>query len=150
MGAETIIDTDAGGCQAGLKQYTPVAFFKKKDIVKATITMLRKRTTGKAPKVQEQKHRFVIYAGDQGAESAFPHIKSTMRRVGNIGRFHTKKPFRKCVEALASAALLRKPGFDMVMDAMAAYRQAGMGGTLRLAPEDNYDMSKIWWVHKAK
>ena len=95
------------GVKHGLKQYTPVAFLEKKDIDNATITVLRKRPSDKAPKVREQQHRFVTCAGDQGAESAFAHIKSTMRRLGNIGRFRTTKLFRKNVEALASAALVR-------------------------------------------
>ena len=82
------------------------------------------------------------------ALAAYRQAGNTMRRIGNIGRFRTKKPFRRNVEALASAALLRKPGFDTVLDALAAYRQAGMGGALRLAPKDIYDMNKLWWVLK--
>ena len=136
-----------GGVKHGQKIWTPVARLMKKDLDKETVSMLRKHTLGKNPRVMEYKAHFVICAGDQGAESAFAHIKNTMRRVGNIGRLNTKKPMLKNIEMLAAAALLRKPGFDTVMDALAQYREAGLSGALRLSSKDAYNVSKLWWVH---
>ena len=64
-----------------------------------------------------------------------------MRRVGNVGRFNAKKPLHKNIELLAAAALLRKPGFDTIMDAMRKYREAGLDGSLRLSAKDFYDVN---------
>ena len=52
--------------------------------------MLRKQTKGKQPAVKETSYHFKLAGGDQCAESGLGHIKSTMRRVGNIGRLKVK------------------------------------------------------------
>ena len=78
------------GVAHGKNVWTPVARLAKKDLDSATVRMLKKHAKGKRPSVREYKAHFVICAGDQGAESTFAHIKNTMRRLGNIGRFKTK------------------------------------------------------------
>ena len=134
------------GVRHGQKIFTPVARLMKKDLDKDTFNILQKHTKGKKPCVREYKAHFVICAGDQGAESAFAHIKNTMRRLGNIGRFKTQNATRKNIETLAAAALLRKPGVDTVLDALATYRHAGLDGSLQLSSKEAYNMEKLWWV----
>ena len=132
----------------GKNVWTPVARLVKNDVDSATVMMLQKHGKVKRPSVREYKAHFVICAGEQGSESTFAHIKNTARRLGNVGRFKTKTPKRKHIEALAAAALLRKPGVDAVLDAMATYRHAGLDGSLQLSPKEVYNMQKLRRVRK--
>ena len=70
-----------------------------------------------------------------------------MRRVGNMGRMVSKNAKRKNIEALAAAALLRKAGFDTVVDATKSYREAGAKGLLKVTPRKAFDWSAPKWLH---
>ncbi len=51
------------------------------------------------------------------------------------------------IEAWAAAALLRKAGFDTVVDATKSYREAGAKGLLKVTPRKAFDWSAPKWLH---
>ncbi len=113
--------------------------------------MLRKQTkttsVKKRPAVKETSRFLVLPAGDNSAESTLGNVKKTMRRVGNVGRFNSKKPTMKNVEVLAAAALLRKSGYDRVLEALREYRVACSTGKVRVAPRYAFDAEHCEWLY---
>ena len=104
----------------------------------------------KKPPVKETKRFFIVAGGEQGAESTIGHIKNTQRRFGSLGRLNkgmtNKASHRRNVDALAAAAILREAGVQPVMDALRAYRVAGMKGQLKASPTEAYDINKCRWA----
>ena len=98
--------------------------------------MLRKQTKGKQPAVKETAYHFKLAGGDQCAESGLGHIKSTMRRVGNIGRLKVKTGKKRNIDALAAASVLRTSGYVNILNALASFRRAGLAGKLKTSPRD--------------
>ena len=70
-----------------------------------------------------------------------------MRRLGNVGRFSSKKPQMKNIEALAAAALLRKSGYDRVLQALREYRIACSTGKVRVAPRHAFEAEHCTWLY---
>ena len=111
--------------------------------------MLTKRamkSKGKNAPVKETARYFVLAGGDQSAESTLGHVKGTQRRFGNIGRMKSTVPTRKNVETLAAAAMLRRAGFDRIMEALRDYRKAGSKRVLKVGLTEAYNTSKRWWA----
>ena len=88
----------------------------------------------------------MLVGGDNAAEGQTGHIKNTMRRLGNVGRFNSSKSASKNVQTLAAAALLRNAGFKCVLTALKQYRLACSVGTISVAPKDAFTMetAKKW------
>ena len=61
-----------------------------------------------------------------------------MRRLGNIGRYVSKSEVQKNVQSLAAAALLRKAGFDTVIDATKQYRLDCSTGVVATSSKDAF------------
>lgn len=80
--------------------------------------MLRFKCKGKKPPVKNTKLYFVLVGGDLGAENLTGHLENKMRRIGDIGRFNSNETEKKDVQTMAAAALLRKGGFQTVLDAL--------------------------------
>jgi hypothetical protein len=108
--------------------------------------MLRSKTKGKAPAVKETARYFILVGGDNAAESQTGHIKNTMRRLGNVGRFGAPDASAKNVQALAAAALLRCAGLSTVLGALKQYRLACSTGAIVVAPQDAFkiETAKGW------
>jgi hypothetical protein len=147
------------GTKHGQQIFTPVSKLTKSLLDEGAKKMLAmKAMKAKSMKgvkavnapVKETKRFFVVAGGDQCAESTIGAVKQTMRRFGSIGRLNkqmTKKvPNRRTVDALAAAAVLRKAGFQTVLDALRDYRIAGAKGELKVSSTDAYNMNKCWWA----
>ena len=115
----------------------------KKDVLK----LLRSKCKGKQPAVKETALYFVLVGGDNAAESQTGHLKNTMRRIGNIGRFGAGQTVKKDVQTLAAAALLRQSGFQTVLKALKQYRIACSIGAVSVAPKDAFNMNCVkGWI----
>ena len=125
------------------KVFTPVAKLLKSKLANDVVKMLRSSTKGKRPQVKEPKLYFVLAAGDNAAESMSGHIKNTMRRLGDMGRPNIAVPIAKNVQALAAAALLRRAGFQSVLDALRQYRIACSIGAVSLPPKNAFSMESV-------
>ena len=77
------------------------------------------------------------------AESMTGHIKNTMRRLGNVGRFNNKHTDAKNVQTMAAAALLRHSGYQTVLDALKKYRIACSTGAVSVAPKDAFQIESV-------
>ena len=109
--------------------------------------MLRRHCNGKTPAALESALYFTVVAGDQHAESCAGHVRNTMRRVANTGRVTSKQSVNaKNIQVLAAAKLLRSPGLDTRLAAVAEYRQDCSCGVLKVAPGKafSYDEAGKW------
>ena len=111
--------------------------------------MLRSSSKGKMPAVKETARYVILVGGDNAAESQTGHIKNTMRRVGNIGRFATGVVEKKNVQTMAAAALLRRAGFQTVLESLRQYRVACSSGIVSVAPKDAFETKGVrGWLFK--
>ena len=131
------------------KVFTPVSKLLKSTLQKDEIKMLRSNSKGKGAAVKETKLYFVLCGGDNAAESQSGHIRNTMRRVGNLGRFATKAIEKKNIQTLAAAALLRNSGYKTILDALKQYRIACSSGVVSVAPRNTFNVSCVKdWIFK--
>ena len=68
-----------------------------------------------------------------------------MRRQNALGR-HRKRTKAANVQVLAAAALHRQAGLTTVLTAMKKYRQACSTGTVRIAPAECFNETKVPWL----
>ena len=120
------------GVNHSLKIMTPVSKLLKSKLSKDVVTMLRSHSRGKNPTVKETKLYFVLVGGDNAAEGQTGHIKNTMRRLGNVGRFNNSQTVAKNVQGIAAAALLRHAGFKTVLHSRSTDLLAQLGQSLLL------------------
>ena len=111
--------------------FTPVARVKKSSLNPSTQSWLKAKSRGscKANPVQETQRDFKFVAGDNLAECAFSAMKRTARRMNVVGA-GAKKLNAPSVIAQSSAALLRSPGVDNVLQAMKTFRLACSSGDI--------------------
>ena len=120
-------------------EYTPLRNLLKKDLDPATCKMLHDLSEvldsqGRSS-VIEKKTLFQFVQGDQLAENIFMLIASKQRRLQLKGA--QRVSIRASVDALASAWLLREPGFIRVCNAMKAYR-VWMASSGSVRPSDAF------------
>ena len=134
------------GVSHGTKVFTPVSKLLKSKLDKSVLKMLRSNSKGKVPAVKETARYFVLAAGDNAAEGQTGHIKNTMRRLGNVGRFQSPAVETKNVQALSAAALLRHAGLKTVLNALKQYRLACSTGVVATKPKDAFqsETAKRW------
>jgi hypothetical protein len=131
------------------KVFTPVSKLLKSTLGDDETRMLRARSKGKQPAVKETRLYFVLVAGDNAAEGITGHVKNTMRRLGNVGRFNTKQAPMKNVQTMAAAAILRRAGLHTVLDALKQYRVACSSGSVKVAPQGAFSMDCVkTWLYK--
>ena len=130
------------GVNHNQKIFTPVCRLLKSKLDARTVKMLRQRTKGTRPSVQENSRYFVMAGGDNSAEGTTGHLKNTMRRVGNLGRNNTSVSERKNVQALSAAALHRSAGFESVLEAVKEYREDLSSGVIRLSCKEAFKEEK--------
>lgn len=83
-------------------------------------------------------------SGDNAAEGVIGNLKNTLRRIGGTGK--NKGDYRRAIDALASSALLRKPGIATILAAHVQYRKAGLTGELGISPKKFYEPSACDWL----
>eukprot|EP00435_Cladocopium_sp_Y103_P040967 s1296_g11.t1 len=126
--------------------FTPVCKLPKKDLTKGHIRTLRKQATFKRPASRERCRDWIIPGGDNKAESVLSHIKQGMRRQGVLGRGGKQAPQKRNVQAMASSALLRKCGIDVVLQAVADYRRSCASGIHKVNPRNCF--KDVEWLYE--
>ena len=139
-----------GGVSHYRKLFTPTAKVDKRALTFEQTRMLRKKSTGKkdlAPcskLARECRRHFSVASGDNAAEGVIGNLKNTLRRIGGTGK--NKGDYRRAIDALASSALLRKPGIATILAAHVQYRKAGLTGELGISPKKFYEPSACDWL----
>ena len=111
LGLETL-----KGVRHNAKIFAPTSRLQKSSLKTALKTVLHKKAQAKASCVKETQKDFVVAGGDNAAERLFGHLKTALRRVQNIGRGGGETT--RTVQALAGAALVRRPGYQAILDAV--------------------------------
>ena len=135
------------GVRHNAKIFTPTSRLQKSSLKPSLKAVLHKKAQAKTSCVKETQKDFVLPGGDNAAEGLFGHLKTALRRVQNIGRGGGEAT--RTVQALAGAALVRRPGYQAILDAHSAYRRALITGVVQLSPSDAYDASKCQWLYTA-
>ena len=98
--------------------------------------------------MQETQRDFKFVAGNNLAEYVFSPVKRIARRM-NVVSSGAKKLNVPSVIAQSSAALLRSPGVNKVLQAMKTYRLACSNGDILLMPITAFDAAKHPWLQGA-
>ena len=131
------------------KVFTPVSKLLKSKLSKDVVKMLRSKCKGKKTPVKETALYFVLAGGDNAAESLTGHVKNTMRRLGNVGRFNNTRGEIKNVQTMAAAALLRQAGFQTVRAALRQYRIACSTGVVAVPPNGAFKLECVQtWLYQ--
>ena len=132
------------------KVFTPRSKLLKSSLTPESVQTLRrlcKAKKGEKPQVRETQLYFVAAGGDNLCENLFCHTKNTMRRTNTLGRLSASTASDwKAIQALASAALLRAPGFESVLKACALFRSSLAKGAVRVHPKDAF--TSFPWLHE--
>ena len=98
--------------------------------------------------MKETQRDFKFIAGDNLAESEFSPVKRIARRM-NVISSGAKKLNAPSVIAQSSAALLRLPDINKVLQAIKTYRLACSSGDILLLPTTAFDLAKHPWLQGA-
>ena len=107
--------------------------FKKREL-SPQLKKLAAKLSAKKASFKQFSHYFQMVGGDNKSESAISAVKGQMRRMLMLGRGY-KKDDGEHVSTLAAACLLRKPGLESCLQALASYRDTVQ---LRTAPRDAF------------
>jgi hypothetical protein len=120
--------------------FTPLVRLQKKNLPTDVKKTLTKTAQASGSCVLERRSFFYVVAGNNAAEGAQGHINNTLRRLGQ----KAGPNLNATIGSLAAAALLRRPGFDAVLEAVNLYRDDLLKGDLKVNPKDAFSKHPKW------
>jgi hypothetical protein len=120
--------------------FTPLVRLEKRMLSKEVTTTLSQTAMIEGSCVLEKKTYFLVVGGNNAAEGVHGHLNNTLRRLG----LKSGPRFNATVSSLAAAALLRRPGFDTVLEAVKLYRDDLLTGALKVSPKEAFVTHPKW------
>ena len=120
--------------------FTPLVRLEKRLLSKDVTATLSTTAMIEGSCVLEMKTCFLVVGGNNAAEGVHGHLNNTLRRLG----LKSGPRSNATVSSLAAAALLRRPGFDTVLEAVKLYRDDLLSGSLKVSPKESFARNPKW------
>lgn len=130
------------------KIFTPASSVPAKVLKKPAQRFLKNQSRGATKGAKAYKSHYRVAGGDNAVEGAFGMVSNCLRKTNSRGR--NAKCNTRTLLAQSAAALVRKAGLPVVLEAYRTYRLDLASGRLGLSPMHAWDVQSLTWLLAAQ